>query len=290
MRLLVLSWRRACSCVPTLQAAHLLTQAANSLCRARLSGYDACVREAGVPVAAPLRLMQLAVPGGEGYPWQQLIAEQASALGRGPGSSRTRAPCECRQQNGFYLSWSAHLLPLQTFAVFLARLSAGRLGVVEPADRDVLDACAQQLAQVTLHRAGQWAMASLLVITCHAAGILPLYRCRALPAVQVLVGFLVQQGPNGEVPRLADVLLARLLREFPALHYKRGVLAAMFDAAHQEDAAPVGLDGLRAHAGTAWRPCQCCRVRHRGLQHAHRGGSPSCRRGAPPARGWRTRG
>ena len=37
------------------------------------------------------------------------------------------------------------------------------------------------------------------------------------------MGYLVQQGPNAEVPRLADRLLAVLLDAFPALQYKREV-------------------------------------------------------------------
>ena len=59
------------------------------------------------------------------------------------------------------------------------------------------------------------------------------------PPVQVLVGYLVQQGPNAEVPRLADRLLQRLLDAFPALQYKRDVLAAMFQAADDEEEAQV---------------------------------------------------
>lgn len=61
----------------------------------------------------------------------------------------------------------------------------------------------------------------------------------------MLVSYLVQQGPNAEVPRLADRLLAVLLEEFPALQYKRDVLAAMFEAAHQEEAGPVSGTGGR---------------------------------------------
>ncbi|KAL4857248.1 Phosphatidylinositol 4-kinase alpha 1 [Chlorella vulgaris] len=156
--------------LPAPMAAHLLTQAAKSLCRARFSSYEACA-EGSVPVYAPLRHLQLALPGSSGYAWQQLVAQQV-------------------------------------FGAFKSRLAADRLSLSRPAERDALDACAQQLAQV-------------------------------------LVSYLVQQGPNAEVPRLADRLLAVLLEEFPALQYKRDVLAAMFEAAHQEEAGPDGLPQQR---------------------------------------------
>jgi hypothetical protein len=69
--------------------------------------------------------------------------------------------------------------------------------------------------------------------------------------VQVLVGYLVQQGRNAEVPRLADRLLQRLLDAFPALQYKRDVLAAMFQAADDEEEAQVRCAANRGAGGGA---------------------------------------
>lgn len=51
------------------------------------------------------------------------------------------------------------------------------------------------------------------------------------------MGYLVQQGPNAQVPLLADRLLAQLLERFPSLQYKRDVLSAMFHATDEEEAA-----------------------------------------------------
>jgi hypothetical protein len=55
--------------------------------------------------------MQLTLPGAPHHPWQQLLAERV-------------------------------------FDALLARLAADQLGLEAPAQRDSLDACAQQLAQV----------------------------------------------------------------------------------------------------------------------------------------------
>ncbi|KAL4452207.1 hypothetical protein ABPG75_007869 [Micractinium tetrahymenae] len=163
--------------VPAPLAAHLLTQATKSLCRARFSSYESCAQEGVVPLNAPLHHLRLSIPGSLGYAWQQLIAEKV-------------------------------------FAIFTARLDADRVRFTAAADLDALDACAQQLAQV-------------------------------------LVGYLVQQGTNGEVPRLADRMLAQLLDRFPALQYKRDVLAAMFHATDEEEAAQQ-IEGPRPKLAYAW--------------------------------------
>lgn len=86
-------------------------------------------------------------------------------------------------------------------------------------------------------RAGQASQAAL-------AGVVALpYKMHPFPlpfpSVQVLASFLVQQGPNAEVAELAGHLLSGLLAEFPALQYKRDVLAALFTAAHEEDEQQV---------------------------------------------------
>ncbi len=61
-----------------MQAAHLLTQATKSLCRAHFSSWDACAQEGAVPLNAPLHHLRLSTPGALGYGWQQLIVEKAS--------------------------------------------------------------------------------------------------------------------------------------------------------------------------------------------------------------------
>jgi len=65
----------------------------------------------------------------------------------------------------------------------------------------------------------------------------------------VLVGYLVQQGPNAEVPRLADRLLEALFGRFPALLYKRDVLGAMFYAVAAEEESLLQVVGLGGGLG-----------------------------------------
>ena len=79
-----------------LQAAHLLTQATKSLCRACFSSYEACAQEGAIPVNAPMRHLQLSVPGALGYSWQLMVAEKAR---RGPAvaSSCQQLPAAASQ-------------------------------------------------------------------------------------------------------------------------------------------------------------------------------------------------
>lgn len=197
---------------------------------------------------------------------------------------------------------------MQVFAIFTARLDADRVAFTAGADLDMLDACAQQLAQAGLGGlGGDLAVQACAKMSCCAPlcahsflisrgsrvrlaaplmrlppravlpdlspvsaakalphSWVPLLPCPCPPSWQVLVSYLVQQGTNAEVPRLADRLLAQLLDRFPALQYKRDVLAAMFHATDEEEEAQQvggpggGLSGQeqsRVHP----RPCSSAR-------------------------------
>ena len=66
----------------SLQAAHILTQATKSLCRARFSSYEACAAGEGtLPVNAPLRHLELSEPGALGYSWQHMVVEKVGGHG-----------------------------------------------------------------------------------------------------------------------------------------------------------------------------------------------------------------
>ncbi len=81
---------------PLPQAAHILTQATKSLCRARFSSYEACAAGEGtLPVHAPLRHLELSEPGALGYSWQQVVVEKVRAE-PGQGGRALRAACLCR--------------------------------------------------------------------------------------------------------------------------------------------------------------------------------------------------
>ena len=207
------------SCLPAClpappQAAHLLTQATKSQCRARFSSYEACAQEGALPINAPLRHLELSLPGATGYTWQLAVVDQV-------------------------------------FAVFTQRLAADRLAFTAPEELDALDACAQQLAQARgdagceqpgprlcgLAACCCWVVAAggccLLLAACTALSAPPTDRSTNQPTKQtlshppartkqVLVSYLVQHGGNAEVPRVADRLLERLLGAFPALQVGGG--------------------------------------------------------------------
>lgn len=147
----------------SVQAAHLLTQATKSLCRARFSSYEACTREGAVPLNAPLHHLRLSTPGALGYAWQQLIVEKASGTRCMPLGGRARRSSACTvamPAAGWGPGWMgpglgknpcsvAPVCALQVFGIFTARLDADRVASTAAADLDALDTCAQQVAQAS---------------------------------------------------------------------------------------------------------------------------------------------
>lgn len=155
---------------PPLQAAHLLTQAAKSLCRARFSSYEACA-EGSVPVYAPLRHLQLALPGSSGYAWQQLVAQQV-------------------------------------FGAFKSRLAADRLSLSRPAERDALDACAQQLAQVKACLRGGFGAAAAAAakwLRCELSSLQPYHPCCQGGAPAASLCYCLEASPRGHRPSSSSI-------------------------------------------------------------------------------------